>query len=83
MKNKERKFVIKTEEVEIDVDGVVYVEKTTYREYDDESREVACVARFPKYTEEAETPVSQLDRIEANTAALLENTSALDVLLGV
>ena len=84
MENKERKFTIETVEVEIDVDGVTYIEKETYRVYDDGSKELACSARYPKLTDNgAEQPLSQLDRIEANTNALLGNVSALDVLLGV
>lgn len=68
--------LINTEEVEID--GVVYIV---------ESYDSGAVVKYPKASAEPIEPVepepTQLDRIEANTTALLGNESALDVLLGV
>lgn len=77
-------ILLETEEKEVELDGVVYIEKTTYRVYSDGSKVQACSVLYPKLTEEETVPpMTQLDRIEAKTTAILENASALDVLLGV
>lgn len=40
------------EQVEVDVDGVIYIEDTTYRVFTDGTREVACSAKYPKPSDE-------------------------------
>lgn len=73
-----------TESVEVVEDGVIYIEETTYRVFAYGTREVACSVKYPKPSDDPIEPEpTQLDRIEANTTALLGNESALDVLLGV
>ena len=62
---------IETEEVEIEVDGVIYIEKSTYRVYSDESKVFACSSRQPKVTEDVVPAPSQLDIIEANTSYIM------------
>ena len=65
---------LETEETEIEVDGVVYIEKTTYRVFSDGSKVFACSARCPKPTDEPVTPEpTQLDRIEAAVNSIAEN----------
>lgn len=65
---------LETEETEIEVDGVVYIEKTTYRVYSDGSKVKACSARYPKPSDEPVTPEpTQLDRIEAAVNNIVEN----------
>lgn len=36
------------ESVEVDVDGVIYIEETIYRVFTDGTREIACSAKYPK-----------------------------------
>lgn len=64
---------VMVEENEVEVDGVVYVEKRTYRLHKDGHKELACSARHPKVTDKLVTPEpTQLDRIESMLKSLLE-----------
>lgn len=40
------------EQVEVDVDGVIYIEDTTYRVFTDGTREAACSAKYLKPSDE-------------------------------
>lgn len=40
------------EQVEVDVDGVIYIGDTTYRIFTDGTREIACSAKYPKPSDE-------------------------------
>lgn len=75
---------LRKEQHEIEEDGVVYIVESTYRVFSDGSEVLACSAKYPKPSDEPVVPEpTQLDRIEANTAALLGDANVLDVLLGV
>lgn len=79
---------LETEETEIEVDGVVYIEKSTYRVYNDGTKELACSARYPKPSDEPIAPVpTQLDRIEETVNHIAtgtdESTAAMMILAGM
>ena len=64
---------VETEENEIEVDGVVYIEKTTYRKFNDGSKKIACSTRCPKKeSKPLRSEPTQLDRIEALLNRILE-----------
>lgn len=60
------------EQVEVDVDGVIYIEDTTYRVFTDGTREVACSAKYPKPSDE---PVEPEPTAEEMLNAMLGVTS--------
>lgn len=60
-------------ENEIEVDGVIYIEKTTYRVYSDGTKEVACSSKYPKPSDEPVEPQpTQLDNIEETQLVIME-----------
>lgn len=72
------------EQHEVVEDGITYIEESTFRVFSDGSEKLACTSKYPKPSDEPVKPEpTQLDRIEANTAALLGDANVLDVLLGV
>lgn len=64
------------EQVEVDVDGVIYIEDTTYRVFTDGTREVACSAKYPKPSDEP-TPEPEPTEIEV----LQDEVTALQLAL--
>ena len=58
------------EQVEVDVDGVICIEDTTYRVFTDGTREVACSAKYPKPSDEP-TPEPEEDVSWATMAAAI------------
>lgn len=85
------KYMIDTEKtsVEVEKDGVLYIEETVYRVFNDGTKEVACTASYPKPSDEPVEPeFTQLDRMEEKIDTLVsgttvENTEALNALFGV
>lgn len=56
---------LKKEQHEIEENGVVYIEESTYRVFSDGSEVLACTSKYPKPFDEVITPEpTQLDRIE-------------------
>lgn len=57
----EGKYMVDTEKVcnEIDKDGVPYIEETTYRVFNDGTKEFACSVTYPKPSDEEEETVSE------------------------
>ena len=75
---------LETEEIEIKENGIIYIEETTYRVYNDGSKTIACSSRYPKSVDEPIVPEpTQLDRIESGVTTLLENGNVIDAMLGV
>lgn len=65
------------EQVEVDVDGVIYIEETTYRVFADGTREVACSVKYPKPSDKPVEPQpSQLDRIENAVNDIAKNNTS-------
>lgn len=66
------------EQVEVDVDGVTYIEDTTYRVFTDGTKEVACSVKYPKPSDEIEPeqPETQLDRIENAVNDIAKNNTS-------
>ena len=60
------------EQVEVQVDGVIYIEETTYRVFTDGTREVACSAKYPKPSDEP-TPEPEPTETELIQAEILLN----------
>ena len=58
------------EQVVFDVDGVIYVESTTYRVFTDGTREVACSAKYPKSSDEPTPEQTEIEVLQNEVTAL-------------
>ena len=63
------------EQVEVDVDGVIYIEDTTYRVFTDGTREVACSAKYPKPSDEPVEPEQEPDVWDEMAKAIKEGVN--------
>lgn len=72
-----KKFLkLEEEKVELVKDGVLCIEETVYRVFDDGTKEFACSASYPKPSEEKETQLTSAEQQEAREAyimAMMEN----------
>lgn len=67
------------EQVEVDIDGVVYIEDTTYRVFTDGTREVACSAKYPKPSDEpTPEPEQEPDVWDEMAAAISEGVNSIE-----